>query len=399
MTPNQELAPVFVQALRLARAEACPNIDKLPDEANIPTVPPSTYEQGILARNARLVGAWEDLFSYRHKDRTSKTTQLSAAESLRFQRALYRIMLVSLVFGMSATPEFTTSVDRSSSHVSGDGQRTLLNQFSSQELIQIERVANFLKTIGRWIIHIEGSAVGALDSYDFDGLWLFAGPEFILRCYEEGGNGFSDLQQFLGDAVAYEGFLLRPVHEILKERGDYHQPPPGVAIRALLDHINGDTDECSHCKSEFELFPGMKRGVNLWNETNWDYIRGYIYMELPYYIPGKLSENQTEIGLSKTLRSMDFLELMTEMLECRGNEYQGWNKQKWVCFDCLGDFFTDTIPAWWLARKRREGARITSNCRDGHDCPLQVGPGGLAHAQQFNHLCKPYGVPQLSLRR
>ncbi|ESK88449.1 hypothetical protein Moror_14685 [Moniliophthora roreri MCA 2997] len=47
---------------------------------------------------ARRTQDLEDFFSFTHKNRKSKTSQLTYLESWRFKRALYRIMLYSHIF-------------------------------------------------------------------------------------------------------------------------------------------------------------------------------------------------------------------------------------------------------------------------------------------------------------
>ncbi|KAG6896274.1 hypothetical protein C0992_009397 [Termitomyces sp. T32_za158] len=51
-----------------------------------------------LVEDATIVRDLEDLFSFRHKDRTSHSSVLNPMESLRFRRAIYRLMLVAKTF-------------------------------------------------------------------------------------------------------------------------------------------------------------------------------------------------------------------------------------------------------------------------------------------------------------
>ncbi|KAJ7078676.1 hypothetical protein C8R44DRAFT_582257, partial [Mycena epipterygia] len=51
-----------------------------------------------LSKNAVVVNTFQDIFSFRHKDRRSESSKLNPEESLRFTRALYRIMLFAKVF-------------------------------------------------------------------------------------------------------------------------------------------------------------------------------------------------------------------------------------------------------------------------------------------------------------
>ena len=81
-----------------------------------------------------------------------------------------------------------------------------------------------------------------LDADDFGGLYLFAGPRAILECYE--GRTIEPLQIpcYVLD-VAYEGFLLKPLDKILKDRNPFF--PYGHSFRhSILDRIIGENDPC-----------------------------------------------------------------------------------------------------------------------------------------------------------
>ena len=81
-----------------------------------------------------------------------------------------------------------------------------------------------------------------LDADDFSGLYLFAGPRAILECYE--GRTIEPLQipSYVLD-VAYEGFLLKPLNKILKDRNPF--TPYGHSFRhSILDRIIGENDPC-----------------------------------------------------------------------------------------------------------------------------------------------------------
>lgn len=115
---QNQVGPALPQAFRVVRlgtdAHSKPMaqamLKMLPQEAAILESQITRREAGELGRNAAVAHALEDLysfkyetihqskvvspeFSHRHKDRSSKSSQLSAVESLRFQRALYRYWL------------------------------------------------------------------------------------------------------------------------------------------------------------------------------------------------------------------------------------------------------------------------------------------------------------------
>jgi len=96
-------------ALRLAHCEVsglrqC-DVDELPAEGIIKIYEFIDQWREILQRNAKIVREWEDMFSFHHKDRKSKASRLTPAESFRFQRALHRIMLLCWLYGMDSISE------------------------------------------------------------------------------------------------------------------------------------------------------------------------------------------------------------------------------------------------------------------------------------------------------
>lgn len=341
----------------------------------------SREEERILASNADVTIALEDLYSWRYKDRTSRTSKLSHAESWRFQRTLYRISLLSYLYGMG-------SISRAEDYRDADTQlernikkqKEFLETFSSQELLQIRYVAIFLQGIAGCA---DREFLGSLDVYDFQGIYLFAGPRALLRCHEEGTASPLRIGEVLGDDGPGNGFLTKPLGGILKERRiDIHQAP---FEKTILNQINGENDKCSHCKSAYECVPGMNSGVNLWNETNWDYLRSRIYLH--ECVHQSLANNQIEkVSAALGPAGTDTFRFMHQMFDSKREPYAQWAKTDWVCFSCIEVFLIDTIPFWLLDRKRGEGSTISPDCPSGDSCSLQE---GKKHARQFNHLCRP----------
>lgn len=83
-------------------------------------------------------------------------SRLSRVESIRFQRAMYRIWLVSVLFGSRYVDGFD---DYSEEYPEGCGlqleeswkdQKSFLQQFSTQELFQIDCLARYLVFTANW---------------------------------------------------------------------------------------------------------------------------------------------------------------------------------------------------------------------------------------------------------
>jgi len=239
---------------------------------------------------------------------------------------------------------------------------------------------------------VSGEFASSLDVYDFEGLYQFAGPHAILRCYEEGTADPLRALEFIGDDGPYEGFLTKPLMSVLEERKiDVYQSGTPF-YKTLLDRRNGEDDICTHCKSVHDNL-GIRSGVNLWNETNWDYLRCY-YTNLSESVTPSLGKNRVEIKLYKALAlaGKDTSRFMHQMFNNKREPYTQWRKADWVCLECLGMFISETIPFWWLDRKQLEEEEILQirpDCPNGYECPRQEGDAGLKHARQFNHLCSP----------
>ncbi|KDQ13413.1 hypothetical protein BOTBODRAFT_111608 [Botryobasidium botryosum FD-172 SS1] len=356
--PYGQIGPALPQALRLARCQAAGLIRRpvheLPDEADIMEQEISREEERLLVSNAQVVAALEDLFSWRNKDRLSRTSKLSYAESWRFQRALYRMWLLSYLYGMPPPGSARESEEYQGEELerSIPKQKDFLMKFSSRELLQIRYITFFLRTVAGCV---SGEFAGSLDVYDFEGLYQFAGPHAILRCYEEGAADPLRVWKFIGDYGPYEGFLTKPLMSILEERKfDVHQNGTPF-YKALLDQRNGEDDKCTRCKSVNDAI-GMRSGVNLWNETNWDYLRCY-YTNLSESVTLSLGKNRTETKLHKALAlaCKDISRFMHQMFNNKREPYTQWRKADWVCLECLGMFISETIPFWWLDRKQLEG--------------------------------------------
>ena len=89
----------------------------------------------------------EILYNGRHKDRKSKVSRLTKRESFHFQRALYRIMLISWLYGMGSIPES----DMQDEHypytfyeVYQSRQTNFLMEYPSDDLFEINRIARVL---------------------------------------------------------------------------------------------------------------------------------------------------------------------------------------------------------------------------------------------------------------
>jgi len=180
---------------------------------------------------------------------------------------------------------------------------------------------------------------------------------------------------------------MDPLVEILKTRNVDISQGYTAFRKTILDKVNGESDLCSKCLSAGELLAGIASGTALFNESNWDHLKGFLGLDMILIIPGNLGPNRTEDGLHKALHDMNYAVLMLEMFDSKREAYATWSRSDWVCFDCLRVFLRDTLPFWWLDRKRKAGVVIRADCKYGFDCPSQAYE--LDHAREYNHLCEP----------
>ncbi|KAF9461497.1 hypothetical protein BDZ94DRAFT_1310514 [Collybia nuda] len=236
-----QLGDILPQALRLARYEDAHllqrNVEDLPKEEDIYAQAITPSEARILAHNAQTVQELEDCYSFRRRDRTSRTSVLTHIESKRFQRALYRIILLSFAYGLdsisyqdkSLRQFFSDPDELDRNYVK---QKRFLNRFVSEEDGILGGGA-------------DGSFSGCLDVYDWDleCTYFAVGPAVILDCYKNGTAHMHTgpvLKRFKEDNGPYSKFITLTVEILLKER-DVTKPGPFATV---LDGTNGGEDRC-----------------------------------------------------------------------------------------------------------------------------------------------------------
>ncbi|KAF7341678.1 hypothetical protein MSAN_02066100 [Mycena sanguinolenta] len=174
------VGPALPQALRVIRypyhdyctpkddpsamAGACPE-----DWQNLPVI--CADEISMLEENARVVGELENIYSLMAKDRMSKTSVLTAEESWRFRRAMYRIMLYCAIFSSF----YYDFAERAGELEAIQNQRTaVLAEYPTDELRQVSSAVEFLSQIH------DGSIWRGVDLDTF----LSACPSGALRVWE-----------------------------------------------------------------------------------------------------------------------------------------------------------------------------------------------------------------------
>ncbi|KAF9243108.1 hypothetical protein BU15DRAFT_59980 [Melanogaster broomeanus] len=271
-SPYDLVGPVLPQALRLARCQALINLPEdlsgLPTENDTINQKATREEERILAANASVVVALEDLFS---------------------QRNDYAILERHL-------------------KASWKNQRSFLEHFTTQELVQI---------------------------HDWNGMYLFADPHIVLRCYEEATSAPLPTD-YISDDGPYTKVLTQALSELLQQR---NADQLIGFVGPILDDINGEDDRCK-----------VKNVTGL-ALRDWEHLKGLL--ELEYIIPTNLDRNLVEMPYFEELKKGDWSKVMRRIFACRRDKYLQWSTEDWVCDSCWIMLLSDTMCQWALEKKKR----------------------------------------------
>jgi len=320
------IGPALPQALRLVRSYDAQRRPKVvPSEEECVENSRITWEEAqLLAHVNKIVCGLEDLFSFREKDRTSRTSQLTSQESTRFQRAVYRIWLFSVLYGNARL----TGCEQESHNFVQEPALAFLSAFSTAELREIERVARFLK-------RAVASAVENTENYELtiDSI-LTCGPPCILTAAARKAHMPDKAHLSSGR----RGFLTDTLHQIWVERGirpTWHFAGAGV----LLDSVNGAKDRCARCNAV--------KGLSLFNPTNWDLLGAYVApVETKLQQLGLIEASTSEPPPPRALVS--YPEYMDAIYGMRDRDaYKSWQRDDWMCTRCVEEAVMVHLPAWW----------------------------------------------------
>ncbi|KAF8230080.1 hypothetical protein L208DRAFT_141033 [Tricholoma matsutake] len=359
--------PALPQAMRVIRyspkqldseQDSLSNTPPIRPWAETDPISPITGEEASrLTENAAIVAALEDVFSSRHKDRTSQTSKLDSAESERFRCGVYRLMLFSQAFPLSE--DEINEEDPDAMAIKRLERKRLLEEFPNYELLAMRSVSLFLAELVEWTDTVGGSRLyGPFPDHTSADFFLSEGPAAILAAYKA-ENGFDNTSI---------GYLAHPLNKIWEQRN--MKPPPDDAShwKSILHDIRGEHDICHRCN--------MIHGFDLWNETNWDYLKG-------------LSETREVSLLHSQLYAAGFTytTLLQEINDIRTSEFDMWDKQDWLCLQCIQVILRSHLHLWLLERKRKAGKTIPEDCWYGYNCRTQT--HSVHHASRLNHLCEP----------
>ncbi|KAJ7250160.1 hypothetical protein B0H12DRAFT_1120991, partial [Mycena haematopus] len=320
-------------------------------------------EQVKLEENARVVGKLEDIYSLLNKDRTSQTSLLTAEESWRFRRAMYRLMLFSNIF--PGNRYRTDDIDELSTDdvlfQSIRQQRTaILNEYPTAELQELSSASNFLLDIF--------DDVGNTRNHAF----LSTGPSGALRAWV--ARSYDGLEDEIDlnfvddsdDVPLYDGYLSVPLNNIwiarnltLPKADEEEEGEEEPSSKWILDSVNGANDICSQCAA-----PG---GLNLYTEANW--FRFLSHGGLAGNLKPHLRFNPTLVQALNIATAQFHADpesvgpfIADLFMLYRTDKFDGWEKANSYCFYCLRKFVQEHLWRWLLEERVKNGWMPPENC-------------------------------------
>ncbi|KAG2126739.1 hypothetical protein BD769DRAFT_1461894 [Suillus cothurnatus] len=330
----------------------------------------------------------ESLFSWRMKDRRFKTSQLSLAESTRFQKAMYRLSLFSAVYGRNA---YELAIDSESDQEEIDSalraafsqRQGFFGSFSTPELRDIQRVEAFLRGI---IARAEGFDFTMIPPVTYNpqsSFMIYCAPHDVIDVYK---GGLGSLTEWDPDSdeefFLHNEFVIGPLKSVLFDRKEPFILPVNHK-QPIIDEIVGEHDRCSQCQSD------TVQGLDLWGPSNWSYLWGsQPHHSMTQLLKGRVGANLADRTDFLTVsQEIPAEELVGGLFDYKSSAYLTWNKADWLCSQCLEKFIRDHLHIWYLGQKIKRGDVIPDNCWYGYNCRTQT--HRLAHAQKLNHWCEP----------
>ncbi|KAF7300342.1 hypothetical protein HMN09_00917500 [Mycena chlorophos] len=352
-------------------------------------------ERVKLQRSAQVVRKLEALFIVK----AAQSASLTRAQSHRFTRAVYRVMLFCELFYLPLNLDDIDSMEDNEpgvlTRMRADRAAHLRDsRYTTPELFEMRSVIDFLYDLIR-------DSLSTADEFDrLKDVCLATGPAVILAAYE--GKSEQPYEDALEPDVLttgednefFAGFLVDAIGAVVKER---RETLPIAQYGAILDGDETDMNaamtslpsKCSRCDASHDLY----------HKSNWSTL---IPIDFIAHLPGVLSSNDVEAAalldifmtgttLSTRLDAGTLIEQLFDDVSLRATgaakEFDGWKKEEMLCEGCLGRFVGGCLVGWAWKRKVSDGWTPTQNCWYGWNCTTQVHKAD--HAKTKNHLCAP----------
>ncbi|KAL0061801.1 hypothetical protein AAF712_011318 [Marasmius tenuissimus] len=360
------VGPALPEALRFVRHRDPKDLETEDEVEADESAPIMEEEIPELVENARMFRVLEDVFSLRHKNRESKTSQLTYDESLRFQRAIYRLALFTKVFyGPNLSGEFNSAEDEEESEKLQDKKRKeqieFLRPFSVLELRQIFSASVLLAEVVRWAEAGDDDTYGLVgDDASRVGMALSSGPDTIYRCYNEGSieTLMAEFDWYNDDEPLpfFAGYLTHPLSELLKKRNFKGALEDDTHWRSIVDDVVGLHDLCSCCNTE--------GGFNLWGPSTYEYLYQTVRSIKPGLVvlmKGDLSKNPIETTyFRRFVKEIPgdeniYKHVVQDILDSdyKTSEFKACKPDDLLCTDCLTKLLEDNLHLWLLDEKMK----------------------------------------------
>ena len=120
-----------------------------------------------------------------------------------------------------------------------------------------------------------------------------------------------------------------------------------VAKLAGISHPGRNARRTCTVKRVYSLFSSSS--CRLIHLLDWGYLKGQLGVLSEVFFA--LVANVVEKPLFNMLREADYETLFHELFANKGEPFQDWTKQDWICLGCIHKFFLPTVFRWWRARK------------------------------------------------
>ncbi|EPS99091.1 hypothetical protein FOMPIDRAFT_1147747, partial [Fomitopsis schrenkii] len=359
---------VLPAALRVVRADdnSAKVVPPQPaPEEDMLDIPMTRAEAELLDQFGTVVGSLEDLYSWRHKDRTSPISRLTPLESIRFKRGIYRFWLYCECY---APPQYDDGEDDSVGAAITGAAIEYLQSFAMDDCFEVAAAAAFCAELYEWNHRAYDPTSSEVPSGSFFGDHTCLGPQHILedyrRVYCSHFEGAEDSGFF------WESFEQVATRFKLKESRD-----DKLAHAIIVQNVSPN-DSCHRCHAV--------RGIDLWGSTNWPLLRGLVSpAELRTLLPGHLPQNRFETtallqyydaelwlsGLTRSKADEIMANMMTELIDLSVDTgTDAWTQDGWYCLDCVRELLKQRLWQWWYAKKREAGKPEQVNCWYGWNC-------------------------------
>ncbi|KZV84608.1 hypothetical protein EXIGLDRAFT_776345 [Exidia glandulosa HHB12029] len=380
-------------------------------------------EWSLLFDRALVCDELEVVYSRWYKDRlTDRKSLLTPAERKAFRMTIHRLWLLSSFAGKD-------SIVLDAVRDRAVRQELFYDSYSSQD------VYNQHSVVG-WMVELVEECLAPTE-YTFSEFTrmkcIVGSPDAVHAIYDTPEQACAILQHIEGLVDADHRGWQDDIRHILQDR-EVLSPnaPEGELPSEIVPLVvlpEASVLACSHCHT--------RRGVRLWNDTNWEHIpRQYRLETLSEWLKGDLRNNVHErqlllhffgipdlywrdspeythrqehadakallkpapddMTVPRVLRELcelpAFVDTDEHVAYLQQNEFRGVTASDLLCKRCLGEMVEARLWVWWLIVKELSfkelsvpGQATSEDCRYGLDCRKQTSDPD--HVFRFNHVC------------